>query len=153
LNCVGAVCTAVHSKSPLTDWSGSPHVTYEGVVDPQITNSRSLTSPKNAHRFCLGCGESKFHFPVTCEVLESWKQKMMDEVEQLVEDGESPGGDEKYGDIAQRLWMRANTRPCPKARFCSGLSSEPPHATLLTSTSLIYCSAKHRSKRTKVATT
>jgi hypothetical protein len=117
LNCVGAVCTAVHSKSPLTDLSGSPPVTYEGVVDPKVTNSRSLTSPVNAHRFCFGCGEGKFHFPVTCEVLESWKQKMMDEVEQLVEDGETPGGDEKYGDIAQRLWMRANTRPCPKARF------------------------------------
>jgi RING-type zinc-finger len=116
LNCVGAVCTAVHSKSPLTDLSGSPPVTYEGVIDPQVINARSLTAPQNAHRFCFGCGEAKVHFPVACEVLESWKQKMMDEVEQLVEDGEGrPGGDENYGDIAQRLWMRANTRPCPKA--------------------------------------
>lgn len=120
LQFTGAVCTAVHKQGEEPQFQvcghGPPPITYEGVVDLSTTRARSTTPPMNAHRFCFGCGESKHHFPVTCEVLEQWKSKMEAEVEQLKEDGDGPEGDEAYGDIAQRLWMRANTRPCPKCK-------------------------------------
>lgn len=89
-------------------------ITYEGMIDPSVMDARWKSAPRNAHRFCFGCGERKYHFPVSCEVLEEWNKKIMDEIEQLKEDGDGPESDADYGDIAQRLWMRANTRPCPK---------------------------------------
>jgi ankyrin repeat protein len=126
----GAVCTAVHKpkKEPEFDvlGNGPPPVTYEGVVDLCTTDARSLSLPKSAHRFCFGCGDSKYHFPVTCESLDDWKRKMEDEVDQLKADGDGLEGDEKYDDIAQRLWMRANTRPCPKVRLLGNPSHDVP---------------------------
>ena len=119
LSCADAVCTAVHpenlDESKIDIGAGdTPPVTYEGVVDLQLTDVRKKTPPTCAHRFCFGCGESGRHFPVDCDSLEEWKKKIMDEVEQVTEDGDGPEAGEKYEDVAQRLWMRANTRPCPK---------------------------------------
>ena len=119
LSCADAVCTAVHpenldeSKIDIDPAEVTPPVTYEGVVDLQLTDVRKKTPPTCAHRFCFGCGEDR-HFPVACDSLEEWKKKITDEVEQVTEDGDGPESGEKYEDVAQRLWMRANTRPCPK---------------------------------------
>lgn len=119
LSCSDAVCTAVHAKmdeSKIDIGNGdTPPVTYEGVVDLQLTNVRAESPPTKAHRFCFGCGDSGRHFPVACEALEEWKKKISEEVDQGKEDGDSKS-DEKYEDVAQRLWMRANTRPCPKCK-------------------------------------
>jgi len=114
-SCVGAVCTAMHEKGKM-DFPNQDKlpITYEGMIDPSVMDARWKSAPRNAHRFCFGCGERKYHFPVSCEVLEEWNKKIMDEIEQLKEDGDGPESDADYGDIAQRLWMRANTRPCPK---------------------------------------
>ena len=127
LSCADAVCTAVHSdldESKIDVGDGeTPPVTYEGVVDLQLTNVRSKSPPICAHRFCFGCGESKRHFPVACEALEEWKKKILEEVEQVAEDGDGPETGENYEDVAQRLWMRANTRPCPKVSLRQNLDS------------------------------
>jgi len=68
----------------------------------------------NAHRFCFGCGDYSRHFPVSCGVLEQWNKKVRDEVQQVKSAGDNQKSGDSYEDVAQRLWMRANTRPCPK---------------------------------------
>jgi hypothetical protein len=52
------------------------------------------------------------HWPVPCEALKAWKKKIDEEVG-AVDDGEKTGNG-KFDELAQRLWMKANTRPCPK---------------------------------------
>lgn len=105
INIAGAVCTAAHD-----DGDDSP-MTYEGVRDANYFNARSPEQPKKAHRFCFECGESEVHWPVTCKRLEEWKITVAEEIKEVhVEDED----DANYNDVAQRLWIKANTRPCPK---------------------------------------
>ena len=112
LDFTGAVCIAGHpvEASSSTTADNAP-VTYEGVRDPEYINCRSLRQPRKAHRFCFACGEG-IHWPVTCQRLEEWKQKMREEIG----DSEADGEGNTANDLAQKLWLRANTRPCPQVR-------------------------------------
>jgi ankyrin repeat protein len=109
LNYVGGVCTADPSNDEKPIGDGCT-MTYEGVEDLEYNNCRSLDQPRKAHRFCFACGEG-MHWPVRCEQIEQWKQKMREEIGEVDEDGEN---DKNVNDMAQKLWLKANTRPCPQ---------------------------------------
>jgi hypothetical protein len=115
LELVGGVCTAVygedHTRNMETD---DDPLTYEGVRDSHYFSVD--IQPKRAHRFCFQCGEIGIHWPVACDVLQEWKEV----VEKQVKDVANPEADEDYNDLAQKMWMKANTRPCPKVSkiFC-----------------------------------
>lgn len=107
----GAVCTATNaipSTSSNQDESEYP-LTYEGVEDEGYHNAWSTVQPRKAHRFCFACGE-KPHWPISCKKLEEWKQKVEEEVGTV----EDSGSNDKSSDLAQKLWIKTNTRPCPK---------------------------------------
>ena len=105
---IGAVCTAVHENT------SDCLPTYEGVRDPNYFNAKSLEQPKRAHRFCFECGSSEIHWPVSCKTLEEWKTVVEEEIKNVESVGEA---DTNFNDVAQRLWLKANTRPCPKVRM------------------------------------
>lgn len=101
LETVGAACTCDsdgESRGPLT---------YEGVSDTAYYGIKK--QPKIAHRFCFNCGEG-MHWPIPCHQLEEWKEVVKEYVGEVV--GAEESGN--YKDVAQKLWMKANTRPCPK---------------------------------------
>ena len=109
LNYTGAVCTAC---PPGTEKIGAGcTLTYEGVEDLEYSNCRSLRQPRKAHRFCFTCGEG-VHWPLTCERLAEWNQRVADEIGK-VDDG---NGDSDFNELAQKMWLKANTRPCPKCK-------------------------------------
>jgi len=56
------------------------------------------------------------HWPISCETLEKWKDAVREEVGTAVDEknGETASGEESFNDVAQRLWLKANTRPCPQ---------------------------------------
>jgi len=109
MNYTGAVCTAV---TPSVEKTGNEcTLTYEGVEDMDYINCRSLQQPKKAHRFCFECGEA-VHWPLTCERLAEWKNRVSDEIGKV--DGEN--GDSGFNELAQKIWLKANTRPCPKCQ-------------------------------------
>ena len=112
IDIVGAVCVALpegesNAKAPLT---------YEGVPDARYVMSRGATQPQMAHRFCFSCGDKTIHWPISCETLEKWKEKIHKEIGSI-EEGEEGDEDGNYEAVAQRLWMKANTRPCPQVCF------------------------------------
>jgi ankyrin repeat protein len=102
----GAVCVMLPDGAEDKD---AP-LTYEGVRDRRYVMSKGSTQPRMAHRFCFKCGAISGHWPVSCEKLEEWKTKVREEVAGQNE-GEDAGN---YQDVAQRLWMKTNTRPCPQ---------------------------------------
>lgn len=120
LDYAGAVCTSIRFNET---GNAGVTLTYEGVPDPTFSKSTGVVAPKKAHRFCFACGERTVHWPVPCETLKSWEKKIEDEVG-AVDNGEQ-NGNEKFDDVAQRLWMKANTRPCPKVRASLSAVSEP----------------------------
>jgi ariadne-1 len=83
-------------------------LTYEGVEDLEYNNCHSTEQPPKAHRFCFSCGES-VHWPLTCERLDKWNEKVREEIGEVVDEN----GDGDLNDLAQKLWIKANTRPCP----------------------------------------
>jgi hypothetical protein len=108
LQIAGAVCTAPgdHEKdTPLT---------YEGIGDPTYYLSNSRVPPKTAHRFCFQCGELGTHWPVPCKTLASWHDVVKSNGVDV------DGSSEEYADVAQKLWMKTNTRPCPKVNIYRG---------------------------------
>ena len=112
LNYTGAVCTAV---TPSMEKIGSEcTLTYEGVEDLDYTNCRSLQQPKKAHRFCFTCGEG-VHWPLTCERLAEWKQRISDEIGKV--DDKDGNGESDFNELAQKIWLKANTRPCPQCQI------------------------------------
>lgn len=104
IDIAGAVCV----KFPEGEGDKAAPLTYEGVRDQRYVMSKGSTQPHMAHRFCFACGAENVHWPVPCEKLEQWKTKIREEVADEEED------DGNYQDVAQRLWMKANTRPCPQ---------------------------------------
>jgi hypothetical protein len=102
----GAVCVMLPEGA---EDKGAP-LTYEGVRDKRYVMSKGSTQPHMAHRFCFACGAESVHWPIPCEKLEEWKKKVREEVADQ-DEGEGAGN---YQDVAQRLWMKANTRPCPQ---------------------------------------
>lgn len=103
----GAVCVSYPEGE-----SDAPH-TYEGCCDERYEMTVGSTQPHAAHRFCFACGDSVIHWPVPCQTLEDWKTKVQDEINEI-DDDEGSEQNGSYEDVAQRLWMKANTRPCPK---------------------------------------
>jgi hypothetical protein len=85
-------------------------LTYEGVRDKHYVMSKGSTQPRIAHRFCFACGAESGHWPLSCEKLDKWQTKIRNEVADE-DEGEDAGN---YEDVAQRLWMKTNTRPCPQ---------------------------------------
>ena len=100
---VGAVCARKGSSQQ------SPFLSYEGLDDPQYFKHEA--QPRRAHRFCFSCGESHAHWPLNCDSLDEWKQEVATHLREVA--GEDLNDDDFNG-IAQKLWMKANTRPCPK---------------------------------------
>jgi hypothetical protein len=143
LSIAGAVCTAVQGNAERCP------PTYEGVYDPNYFSTASLDQPKRAHRFCFECGDTQVHWPITCERFEEWKRTVKDEIK----DVEDEGGTD-YNDVAQRLWLKANTRPCPKVSVfyirVSRLKRKLNSLTLLPLSHTTH-SVKLRLKRMKAA--
>ena len=50
------------------------------------------------HRYCYGCNRAP-HFPIDCVLLQAWLSK--------TEDGDME-------DAASLLWIKENSKPCPK---------------------------------------
>ena len=111
MNYAGAVCVGIPSENSTIGEGYS--LTYEGVHDPGYYNCRSKRQPKRAHRFCFECGEG-MHWPVTCDRLEEWKQKMREQIREVQGDDVN---ENSVNEVAQKLWMKANTRPCPEVRW------------------------------------
>lgn len=107
----GAVCTGTHAAM---EASHCP-LTYDGIPDPSYRMTKNAIQPKRPHRFCFVCGSQTIHWPIQCEDLEQWKEKIANEIAEL-DEGEEPGAGGNFNDVAQRLWMKANTRPCPKCK-------------------------------------
>jgi len=100
-----AVCTAV----PTTE-ERLCGLTYEGVKDPTYFEMRKKRPPTRAHRFCFSCGAKGGHWPASCSMMESWKDQIRKETG-TQDDDDSP---EDFNDVAHKLWIKANTRSCPK---------------------------------------
>jgi hypothetical protein len=112
---VGAVCTGIEStqqtSSSSAELKSKTFKTYEGLRDPNYYGL--YTQPRKSHRFCFQCGESYSHWPVRCQKLQEWKTTMVEEIGEVEND---KSGAESFNDVAQKLWLKANTRPCPKVR-------------------------------------
>jgi hypothetical protein len=102
---VGDVCTVDGEHG-----NDAP-LTYEGVGDPAYPQSTSSVQPKTAHRFSFHCGSTDIHWPLPCQKLVERKKEVKRQVGEIAG---SDGDDENYNDVAQKLWTKANTRPCPK---------------------------------------
>ena len=113
----GAVCAGSHSSTgPHTSLEDSScPLTYDGVPDANYQLTSNAVQPNTPHRFCFSCGSETIHWPINCEALEQWKEKIAKEVGE-VDNGEESVDGVTFNDVAQRLWMRANTRPCPKCK-------------------------------------
>lgn len=111
LGLCGAVCTGTHA---VVEASHCP-LTYEGIPDPSYRMTKNAIQPRKPHRFCFACVSETIHWPIQCDDLEQWKEKIANEIAEL-DEGEEPEPDGNFNDVAQRLWMKANTRPCPKCK-------------------------------------
>ena len=100
MHLMGAVCTQQNNTNALTR-------TYEGVPFAQYDDLTQSQPIPRAHRFCFSCNATSIHWPVRCNRLEEWKQAIVEHVGEQQE--ETP-----FQDVAQKLWMEANTRECPK---------------------------------------
>jgi len=121
LQLTGAVCTADPKQVSKyatggLDATTPAAITYEGVLDTRYHDLLSPEQPRKAHRFCFLCSES-MHWPVTCERLAKWKETVANKLNDVnaVSGGDSERCD-NFDDVAQKLWMKANTRPCPKCK-------------------------------------
>jgi ankyrin repeat protein len=102
----GAVCTAgPRNRCPP---GSSPTLTYDGVEDSKYNHCKNREQPQRAHRFCFACGET-MHWPCPCDKLKEWQRKMREEIGE-VEEGEAT---DDANELAQRMWIKANTRSCP----------------------------------------
>jgi len=119
IDLTGAVCTAVSTKNSATNTNDDDDapLTYEGVRDANYLSTLGGTQPRQAHRFCFACGDANMHWPVPCDQLGTWKEKVAEEIGALgLEEGGGPTTQGDVDAIAQQLWMKANTRPCPKCK-------------------------------------
>ncbi|KAL3917601.1 MAG: hypothetical protein SGILL_004635, partial [Bacillariaceae sp.] len=103
LDYTGATCVAVQGEKKIGDGCT---VTYEGIEDLEYNNCHSLKPPPMAHRFCFACGES-VHWPVTCDRLGKWQEKIREEIGEVDNEGTD------FNDLAQKMWIKANTQTCP----------------------------------------
>jgi len=80
--------------------------TYEGLEDEAYKNVDCGRQPNKGHRFCFTCSKEP-HWPLECSLLEKWLDRVREEVGDDLEE-------KTYEDLAADLWLKANTRPCPK---------------------------------------
>jgi ankyrin repeat/IBR domain-containing protein 1 len=103
-----AICSLTSDN---TSSSGVALRTRDGVVDANIHDSTH--TPLTPHRFCWQC-DSKPHWPIPCDMWEQWQDKIKDEI------GELPDGkgnaDESSDAVMHQLWIKANTKKCPKCK-------------------------------------
>jgi len=104
--CLPAVCTAVTGSAKLVK---DAKCTYEGVANAK-DSTRVDVQPVRAHRFCFTCGKDP-HWPARCEQMDLWKKKLENENIDTSDHKENPNS---FEEIANDLWLKANTRPCPK---------------------------------------
>ena len=83
--------------------------TRDGVVDNFLHEPDH--QPVAAHRFCWSCEELP-HWPIPCDMREQW----LDKVHEEVGEPESAADGESFEEVAHRLWIKANTKECPKCR-------------------------------------
>jgi hypothetical protein len=143
---MGAVCTActttpegddnTTTNTSKNDTDPTPPTmacTYEGMRVPKplyhtVTSSMPFERTR-AHRFCFSCGGPNAHFPASCEYMERWRDTVTTEMKGIVSPESGGGGEgasesnvsdeeskENFEEVAHRLWIKANTRPCPKVR-------------------------------------
>ena len=106
LDYTGAVCTIITDRAKIGD---DCTLTYEGVEDLDYNNCRSTRQPPKAHRFCFSCLEP-VHWPLKCERMKEWKERITEEIGEI----DTPNGD--FNELAQNMWLKANTRPCPHCK-------------------------------------
>jgi hypothetical protein len=122
LRLIGGVCTNVNNlpsdrkSGKMESLDESEVLTYESVPDPQHYNLLDMVQPQLAHRFCFLCGEKRIHWPITCSQLKDWRSTIIEQVGERNARNES-GSSSNYNDVAQNLWMKVNTRPCPKVCY------------------------------------
>jgi len=104
--CLPAVCTAVTGNAKLVK---DAKCTYEGVANAK-NSTRVDVQPVRAHRFCFTCGKDP-HWPARCEQMDMWKKKLENENIDTSDHKENPNS---FEEIANDLWVKANTHPCPK---------------------------------------
>jgi len=82
--------------------------TRDGVTDEGMHRpDRQQTRP---HRFCWECGGVP-HWPIPCDMRDQWQEKVAEEVGT---DADDPNA--SFEDVAHRLWLKANTKGCPKCK-------------------------------------
>ena len=59
-------------------------------------------------RFCMIC-RGAAHFPMSCAHAKEWRERVLEEQQRLGKASSPAGADE----IANKLWLLANTKPCP----------------------------------------
>ena len=82
-------------------------------------NTPKILDPKtvicsNGHSFCSLCDQTA-HAPTSCEDHRAWMQKIKDEIKDA---SDECGKDVDGNDLANALWLKANTKKCPR---CSAL--------------------------------
>ena len=122
LRLIGGVCTNVHnvpSESSACEMVRSDDVpaifSYESVPDERHYDLLDMIQPKLAHRFCFICAEKRIHWPITCSQLQEWRTIVVEQVGERSISNESCSAS-NFDDVAQNIWMKVNTRPCPKVR-------------------------------------
>jgi hypothetical protein len=123
LHIVGAVCTASHPSGSINPG----RLTYEGVHDPNYIIAKSMVPIRKAHRFCFACGEPRCHWPVDCDRLSKWESVVKHQVNKVIHAETDGSRSEKhdYNDVAQKLWLKTNTRPCPKVCITRAQGPKP----------------------------
>ena len=115
LRLIGGVCTNfLSSSSDHKESSDEPVVlTYESISDPRHYDLLDMVQPQLAHRFCFLCGETRIHWPITCSQLQEWRSAISEHVGEPNTNNEDDTSS-NYNEVAQNIWMKVNTRPCPK---------------------------------------
>eukprot|EP00816_Leptocylindrus_hargravesii_P005436 CAMPEP_0196821042 /NCGR_PEP_ID=MMETSP1362-20130617/77541_1 /TAXON_ID=163516 /ORGANISM="Leptocylindrus danicus, Strain CCMP1856" /LENGTH=1396 /DNA_ID=CAMNT_0042200105 /DNA_START=339 /DNA_END=4526 /DNA_ORIENTATION=- len=106
VQCLPGVCTRVDGCD---FYNADAKDSYEGVKDNEYF-SNVEKQPLKAHRFCFSCGKAP-HWPARCEDMELWREKVVQETGAVANEG-----DGSFEELAQNLWLKANTQPCPKCK-------------------------------------
>lgn len=94
---MGAICTG-----------NSPACTAIKQDSIRLINNDSFSkSSKIAHRFCFSCSSLTPHWPVSCEYHAQWIATVEEQMKGI-------SSSNNFDDVAHHLWLKANTRPCPK---------------------------------------
>jgi hypothetical protein len=95
---MGAICTG-----------SSPTCTSSKQDSLSFINTGSFSSKRNqsVHRFCFSCGSLTPHWPASCDYHAQWVATVEEQMKGI-------SSSTNFDDVAHHLWLKANTRPCPK---------------------------------------